>query len=198
MSDTQGQGSGSQRLLSLKTALGQDVLDPVSFQSEENISAPYTVTVEAVCDQPTIDPDTVLYLPACLQVTQGSGAPRILQGMVRSFAATGEPVRGRYAYTLTFVPKLWFMGQTSDCRIFSNQSIADILTTICGDAGQTLDMKVYGDKTPKVYVTQFNETDFAFVSRLAEEAGYFYAFTHTADDHTLVVTDQNQGLPTGD
>jgi type VI secretion system secreted protein VgrG len=43
-------------------------------------------------------------------------------------------------------------------------------------------------------VTQFNETDFAFFSRLVEEAGYFYYFTHSSSDHTLVVTDQNQGF----
>ena len=33
-------------------------------------------------------------------------------------------MRDQYAYTLTFVPKLWFMGQTHDCRIFAAMSIA--------------------------------------------------------------------------
>ena len=114
--------------------------------------------------------------------------------MVRSFVATGEPVRDQYAYTLTFVPKLWFMGQTHDCRIFPGMTIAEILQSICGDVGQTITINVYGDKPVKPYVTQFNETDFAFFSRLVEEAGYFYYFTHTSSDHTLVVTDQNQGF----
>ena len=114
--------------------------------------------------------------------------------MVRSFVATGEPVRDQYSYTLTFVPKLWFASQTHDCRIYPGMAIADILTSICGDVGQTISVNVYGDKTDHPYVTQFNETDFAFFSRLVEEAGYFYYFTHTASDHTLVVTDQNQGF----
>ena len=86
-------------------------------------------------------------------------------------------------------------GADHDCRIFPNKSIADILAAICGDAGQTLSLNVYGDKPVKPYVTQYNETDLAFLSRLVEEAGYFYYFTHAEGDHTLVVTDQNQGFP---
>jgi type VI secretion system secreted protein VgrG len=196
MSDVQAEaGSSIQRLLSLQTALGQDVLQPVSFHAEEAINAPFLVTVETVSDQASIDPDTVLYQPACLKVHHGAGDPRILHGFVRAFSAVGQPVRGQFSYTLTIVPKMWFMGQTIDCRIFPNKSIADILTTICQEAGQTLSLKIYGAKPPKPYVTQYNETDVAFLSRLVEEAGYFYYFTHAEGDHTLVITDQNQGFP---
>ncbi len=194
MSDTDNDASDSGQFLSLQTALGQGVLQPVSFHAEESINVPYSVTVEAISDQATIDPDAILFQPACLTITFGTGTPRIMQGMVRSFVATGEPVRDQYAYSLTFVPKLWFMGQTHDCRIFTGMPITDILSSICGDSGQTITVNVYGDKTAKPYVTQFNETDFAFFSRLVEEAGYFYYFTHSSSDHTLVVTDQNQGF----
>ena len=170
------------------------MLQPISFHAEEAISAPFSVTVEAISEKSAIDPSTILFQPACLTITFGSGPARIINGMVRSFVATGEPVRDQYAYTLTVVPKLWFMRQTHDCRIFPGMSIADILTSICSDIGQTISINVYGDKPDKPYVTQFNETDFAFFSRLLEEAGYFYYFTHTSSDHTLVVTDQNQGF----
>jgi type VI secretion system secreted protein VgrG len=193
MSDSGSEAAGNGQLLALQTALGATI-QPISFHAEESINAPYSVTVEVISSEPTIDPDSVLFQPACLTITYGSAAPRILHGMVRSFVASGEPVRDQYAYTLTFVPKLWFMGQTHDCRIFPGKAIADILTAICGDAGQTLSVNVYGSKTVKPYVTQFNETDFAFFSRLVEEAGYFYYFTHSSSDHTLVITDQNQGF----
>ena len=194
MSDTEIDSARAGQLLSLQTALGQGALLATSFHAEESISAPYCVTVEVISGQAAIDPDAVLFQPACLTITFGTGASRIMQGMVRSFVATGEPVRDQYAYTLTFVPKLWFMGQTRDCRIFTNMSIADILTTICGEVGQTISVNVYSDKAVQPYVTQFNETDFAFFSRLVEAAGYFYYFTHGSGNHTLVVTDQNQGF----
>jgi type VI secretion system secreted protein VgrG len=194
MSETGSDASDNVQLLSLQSPLGQGTLQPISFHAEEAISAPYTVTVETISEQPAIDPDTVLFKPTCLTITHGPGGPRVMQGMVRSFVASGEPVRDQYAYTLTFVPKLWFMGQTHDCRIFTGKTIADILTAICDDIGQTITVNVSGSKPVQPYVTQFNETDFAFFSRLVEEAGYFYYFTHAAGDHTLVVTDQNQGF----
>src|ERR1700722_19297442 len=109
MSDLGSDATAASQLLLLQTALGQGVLQPISFHAEESVSAPYSVTVEAISEQATIDPNAVLFQPACLTITCGGEPPRIMQGMVRSFAATGEPVRDRYAYTLTFVPKLWFM-----------------------------------------------------------------------------------------
>ncbi len=191
------EGAGK-RLLSLETPLGRDVLQPVAFHAEEELTGPYAVTVETVCDQASVDSDQLLYQPACLEIVHGESESRVLHGIVRSFAASGEPQRGRYAYALTFVPKLWFMGQTSDCRIFANKSAADILTTLCNENGQTLQLKIYGDKPVLPYVTQYNETDLAFASRLIEAAGYFYFFEHSADDHVLVVTNQTQGFPQGE
>jgi type VI secretion system secreted protein VgrG len=182
------------KMLSLQTTLGAGVLHAVSFHAEESISAPYSVTVEAISDQAAINPDDLLFKPVCLQIKVGAAAPRILQGVVRSFAATGQPVRDQYAYTLIFVPRLWFMQQTRDCRIFAAKTIADIVSQICGEVGQTISVNVSDEKPVKPYVTQFNETDFTFFRRLMEEAGYFYYFTFTASDHTLVVADQNQGF----
>ena len=158
-------------MLSLQTALGAGVLQPISFHAEEAINAPYSANGRSDFRSVAIDPNTILFQPACLTITFGSGAPRIMHGMVRSFVATGEPVRDQYAYTLTFVPKLWFMGQTHDCRIFPGMTIADILTSICGDTGQTISTKVYGDKPVKPYVTQFNETDFVFFSAWSRRRG---------------------------
>ena len=192
MAVPQAQGA---RLLDLQTALGKNELQAVSFHTDETISVPYMVTVETVSDSASIDPDSVLYKPACLKVTFGQPQPRILHGFVRSFVATGEPQRGRYSYSLTFAPRLWFMSQTTDCRIFCNKSVDEIISTLCGEASQTIEVKVSGAKPQKPYVTQYNETDLTFLSRLAEEAGYFYYFQHTESDHTLVLADANSSFP---
>jgi phage baseplate assembly protein gpV len=81
-------------------------------------------------------------------------APRIFQGLVRSFVAAGQPVRDRYTYTLVFVPKLWFMRQTHDCRIFPGKTIAEIVSLICNEAGQTIQINVSGDQPVKPYTAQ--------------------------------------------
>jgi type VI secretion system secreted protein VgrG len=181
-------------MLSLETALGAGVLRAVSFHTEESISAPYSVTVDAISKSAAINPDGILFQPACLTIKVGTAPPRIFQGLVRSFVATGQPVRDQYCYTLIFVPKLWFMRQTLDCRIFTTNTIAGIVSQICEEAGQTVTVNVSDEKPVKPYVTQFNESDFAFCSRILEESGYFYYFTFTSSDHTMVVVDQNQGF----
>jgi type VI secretion system secreted protein VgrG len=188
--------SDTGRLLSLTTALGagERALYPVGFQAQEAISAPFGVEVDAVSSDPAIDANRLLFKPACLTVTQVS-QPRHFNGMVRAVTASGVPVRGMYRYTLSIVPKLWFLGQTLDCRIFQQKTAGDIVTTLCGEIGQTLQTKLFSDLPSLDYVTQYNETGLQFVSRLLEQAGLFYFFEHTASDHTLIVTNANQAFP---
>ena len=194
MSESSG-GAEGERLLSLTTALAAGTLVPVAFQADEAVSEPFGVTVEMVSTEPSIDPDTVLYKPACLTVSRQHSGDRYFNGIVRSFAGSGRPVRGKWLYTMEIAPKLWYLAQTVDCRIFQAQAVADIVTTICGEVSQTLSLKIFGAKTPRDYVTQYNETDLDFLRRLMEAEGYHYHFEHTASDHTLVVSDQNTGFP---
>lgn len=194
MSGQAGGAADGGRLLSLTTTLAAGTLDPIGFHAEEALGEPFTLAIEAVSDRQTIDPDTMLFKPVCLAVTQ-AGVVRYFHGLVRSFAASGMPVRGRWAYTLQVVPRLWFLSQTADCRIFQNQSVADILTTLCGKVSQALTLRIFGTRTPREYVTQYNETDYDFLRRLMEAEGYHFHFEHAADEHTLVVSDGNNGFP---
>ena len=196
MSGGTGGAAEGERLLALTTALGGTALTPVSFRAEEAIGEPFTVVVEVVSTEPTIDPDSLLNFPACLTVNRQNSGDRYFHGAVRAFSGSGRPIRGNWAYTVEIVPRLWFLSQTIDCRVFQNQSVADIVTKICGEVSQTLTLKIYGAKSPKEYVTQFNETDLDFLRRLMEGEGYHFHFEHTQGDHTLVVTDQNNGFPT--
>ncbi|MDT7949876.1 MAG: type VI secretion system tip protein TssI/VgrG [Acetobacteraceae bacterium] len=195
MSGASGGAAGGKRLLALTTALGDDVLIPVAFRADEAIGEPFTVVVEAVSTEASIDPDTVLYNAACLTV-RGDLDDRYFHGLVRAFSGNGRPIRDHWAYTLEIVPRFWFLSQTMDCRIFQNLPVANIVQSICAEIGQTLTLKTYGSTTAKEYVTQYNETDLDFLRRLMEAEGYHFHFEHTNSDHTMVVTDQNSGFPT--
>ncbi len=195
MSGSAGGGAEGVKLLSLTTALPAGTLRPVAFQAEEAISQPFSLRVEMVSTERSIDPDTLLYKPACLTVHHQHAGDRWFHGLIRSFAASGEPSRGSWSYTAEIVPRLWFLGQTSDCRIFQGRKVVDILTDLCGEVGQALTVKLFGDKTVREYLTQYNETDLSFITRLLEGEGYHFHFLHNSANHTLVVTDQNQGFP---
>jgi type VI secretion system secreted protein VgrG len=184
----------SKRLLALTTVLGADLLSPIAFQAEEQISTPYSVTIDVVSAEQGIKAESLLFTQACLTVQQ-NGVKRYFNGMVRSFAASGLPQRGMWRYTLSIAPKLWFMSQTVDCRIFQQKTVLDIVQTLCGEAAQTVQMRALGTPAPLEYVTQYNETDLHFIQRLLEQEGFYYVFEQSAGDHIMVVTNQNQSFP---
>ncbi|HSK38197.1 MAG TPA: type VI secretion system tip protein TssI/VgrG, partial [Arenibaculum sp.] len=79
---------------------------------------------------------------------------------------------------------------STDSRIFQNLAVPDILKQVFGDLGFT-DFQDSLTATYEVreYCVQYQETHFAFVSRLMEEEGIFYFFTHEDGKHTLVLAD---------
>ncbi|AKT39706.1 type VI secretion system Vgr family protein [Chondromyces crocatus] len=56
-----------------------------------------------------------------------------------------------------------------------------------------LDMSRLADPSARPYCVQYNESDFAFVSRLLEEEGVAYHFEHTRDECILVLSDYDAG-----
>lgn len=179
----------------MTSPLGPDVLIPISLSAHEAVSQPFQFDVEAVCQQGTIDPNKLLNNPACVTL-QAQGSPiRYFHGIVQSVSA-GAPIRGQAAadahtmYRIVLVPRLWFMSQTVDCRVFETKSAADILITLFNDIGLT-DRGSLPSATPRPYTVQFNESDLHFATRLMEEEGWFYFFQHTASKHTLVIAKDN-------
>jgi type VI secretion system secreted protein VgrG len=181
--------------MAMTSPLGGDILIPISLTAYEAISQPFQFEVVAICQNGVIDPNTLLNNPACV-ILQDSGTPlRYFHGIVRTVTDEG-PVRTDSAadtyesYRLTLVPRLWFLSQTTDCRVYELKSAGDILSSMFTDAGLT-DLSGPPSSATRQYTIQFNETDLHFATRLMEEEGWFYFFQHTASAHTLVIANQN-------
>jgi type VI secretion system secreted protein VgrG len=174
---------------------GQDALIPIRLTAEEKISDTFSFTVEAVCQLGAPDPQTLLNAPICVMTQNTSGPTRYFHGIAREVHLNGS-VRGQDAVdsfgscTITAVPRLWFLRQTHDCRVYQNKSVKDILTAVFGDAGLTDFSFAVDDTAQRPYTVQFNETDYDFVLRLMEQEGWFYFFQHETSKHTLVITDK--------
>ncbi len=181
--------------MAMTSPLGTDVLIPISLTAHEAISQPFQFEVVAICQNGVIDPNTLLNNPACV-ILQDAGTPvRYFHGIVRTVTDEG-PVRTDSAvdtyesYRLILVPRLWFLSQTTDCRVYELKSAGDILSSMFTDAGLT-DLSGPPASVTRQYTIQFNETDLHFATRLMEEEGWFYFFQHTASAHTLVIANQN-------
>jgi type VI secretion system VgrG family protein len=118
---------------------------------------------------------------------------RPIHGNVKRLIGQGHTPQGSRLYQLEVVPRLWFLCCTSDCRIFQNQTIPDIIQTIFQEQG-LLDFEfriLRADFSPVDYCVQYQETALDFVSRLMEHLGLFYWHEHKADRHLLVIADRN-------
>lgn len=99
-------------------------------------------------------------------------------------------------YQVLLRPWLWWLTLASNNRVFQNLSTSDIVTSIFTDHGfSDHKLSLTGSYTPREYCVQYGETDFSFVSRLLEEEGIFWFFTHEEGKHTLVLADNNDAFP---
>ncbi len=182
-------------MMSMTSSLGADELIPISLTATEQISQPFTFELRVISQKGIINPDDLLYHPACVTLRNNADVVRYFHGIVQSVSADGE-VRGKgsrdeyQAYRIVLVPKLWFLRQTTDCRVFQNLTVVDMLTKLFDEVGLT-DRQFPPSGGQREYTVQFNETDLHFASRLMEEEGYFYFFEHTAGSHKLIIAKDN-------
>ncbi len=99
-------------------------------------------------------------------------------------------------YSLLLRPWLWWLTLASNNRVFQNLSTSDIVTGIFKDHGfSDFRLQLTGTYEPREYCVQYAESDFAFVSRLLEDDGIFWFFSHAEGRHTLVLADNNDAFP---
>ncbi|MDY7560391.1 type VI secretion system tip protein TssI/VgrG [Pseudomonas sp. 10B1] len=99
-------------------------------------------------------------------------------------------------YQVLLRPWLWWLTLASNNRVFQNLVTSDIVTKIFIAHGfSDYKLSLTGTYTPREYCVQYGESDFSFVSRLLEEEGIFWFFTHEDGKHTLVLADSNDAFP---
>lgn len=185
------------RLLKLTTVLGGEVLTPTALSAEEGIFQTYVVRLEAVSTNKAIDPQTVIGTTMTAAIQRKGYPPRLFSGVCNRFSAGGLVDDDRVLYALEFVPKLWFLSETADCRVFQNKTAQQILEILFADTGVApVQFKLYGALPEREYTVQFNESDLEFAHRIMEEEGLYYFFTHAQGSHTLVICNGNAGFTT--
>ncbi len=111
--------------------------------------------------------------------------------------APGESAFIRYRATL--VPRLWYATRSIRTRLFQGMSVPAIIRHILEETGlaQNLDfeLRVQEPHPEREYVLQYRESDFQFLSRLAEEEGIFFFFEQTPEREVAIFADEPGGLP---
>lgn len=178
------------RGLQLTTPLGPDALLLTSMSGEEQMSRLFNYELRMLADDDSIQPDDIVGKKVTFSVEYPDGDKRYFNGIVNRFAFLGTGDR-LSEYRAQVVPWLWFLTLTSNCRIFQNKSVPEIIKSVFEKLGfSDYELTMQGQHPAWDYCVQYRETDFNFISRLMEQEGIFYFFRHEEGKHTLVIADQ--------
>ncbi len=182
-------GSAVDLYLTVITPLSPDTFQVLSVQGEEHISALFSYAVELGSHDLNIDFAALVGKSLTIKITGEDGTAGYRNGIVARLAQRLD-AGGQIIYRAELVPWLWLLTRTSDRRIFQNKTVPEIIKEVCADLGQT-DLKdaLTRSYDAREYCVQYGETSFEFVSRLMEDEGIFYFFTHDDGKHTLVLAD---------
>jgi type VI secretion system secreted protein VgrG len=174
----------------------QDLPDDVrilSVRAHEALSEPFEVSVRFVCADPDLATKDWLWTEAALKLedTDGSGS-RIFEGIVEGASYAGK-VEELHLYRVQLRPRLHGLATRVRSRIFQDCSVPEVLKQVLSGAGlpsAAWDLRgLARDYPAREYLTQWKESELAFLGRLLEEEGIFSAYTHADDGHVLVLGD---------
>jgi type VI secretion system secreted protein VgrG len=180
--------SQENRLVSLTTPLGKDVLLLAGFSGHEAVSRLFNFHLDLLSEHDPIDFATIIGKNVTISVAQADKV-RYFNGMVSHFAQSGSDA-GLIQYQMEIVPWAWMLTRYADCKIFHNKKVDDIIKQVFSDRGfQDYKFSLTGSYSPMEYCVQYRETDFNFISRLMEQNGILYFFEHEEGKHTMVIAD---------
>ena len=186
----------TQRQMSIATTKGDDTLLMVGMHGSESLGRLFQFEVDVFSEGgDPIKAKDMLGTNVTIRLVAGKDGTRYFNGIVSKFTLTSvdrtKSDALNYSYRLTLVPWLWFLTRSAGCRIYQDKTVPDIIKSIFKDLGYTDfdDKNLTGSYRTWEYCVQYRETDFNFVSRLMENEGIYYYFSHENGKHTMVLCD---------
>lgn len=178
------------RLMQFASNLGQDELLIQSFEGVEGLSRLSEFSAELLGDATReIDPKSIVgtKVTVAIALLDVQGV-RYFNGVVASFEQTSGDFEFNN-YRAHIVPSLWLLTLSSTCRVFQGKNVMTIVKEVIAPYGLSVKDATMASYQPLDYCTQYNETDFNFISRLTEQFGIFYYFEHKNGDNTVAFAD---------
>jgi type VI secretion system secreted protein VgrG len=192
------------RRIAITTPLGPDVLLVRRCSIHEQISRLFQIDLDLSSTRNDIDFDKIVGKNVTIRLDLPGQKKRFFNGFVNRFVQT-KTERSYSAYRASVVPWLWLLTRSADCKIFQASmaeapdpmTVPGIIKKVFKDHGFE-DFKDEGltkDYREWEFCVQYRETAFNFVSRLMEQEGISYFFTHEDGKHHLMLADSADSYP---
>ncbi|RDH41223.1 contractile injection system protein, VgrG/Pvc8 family [Zooshikella ganghwensis] len=127
-----------------------------SFIGHEAISEWFKFDIQMVSISDDIEPEDMLLQSATLTIV-GEDFERHVNGIINRFSK-GRSGDKYTEYSFYIVPKLWYLTKRTDCRIFQEQTIPEIIQSVLESAGfkekDEFIFKLTGKYKPHTYIVQ--------------------------------------------
>ncbi|HHX4052670.1 type VI secretion system tip protein VgrG [Burkholderia contaminans] len=160
-----------------------------TLDGSDELGRLFEYRIEALADSHSLSLKDLLGKPVTVRIEQQDLSTRYLNGIVARASLSGRRAERYYGYELIVRPWLWLATRRSDCRIFQNKTVPEIVQEVLSTYGFPIENHLAESYVPRDYCVQYNETDAAFVSRLMEFEGIYFWFRHAEDTHTLMLGD---------
>jgi type VI secretion system secreted protein VgrG len=165
----------------------------LGFRGTEAISMPYRFDI-ALGLLPGVDLDMAAAVGsrATLTMSLEAGAPpRLVSGVLSAVELVYE-YANRSVFLATLTPRLDRLRLTRHSRVFTDRSVVEILAEVLAASGLApgdFELDLAQSYPKRHQVTQYKESNLAFLSRLLERDGIYYYFRQEPDREVLVITD---------
>ena len=171
--------------------LQHEDLRVIRFKLKEHLCDLFELKIEFISDSHTLDLSRLIHKAVRFSWLTEDNI-QFANGIISSTACLD--IGTRFArYAITIVPRIWLLNFRKGCRIFQNSSVPKIISTLFNDTGlvesEHYQWSTDRDYPPRQYCTQYNETEWQFISRLLSEEGIHFHFQHDPLRHLLVLGD---------
>ncbi|OJA53240.1 type VI secretion protein [Burkholderia ubonensis] len=193
------------RYVTIDTPLGPDVLLVSAAIVDEHVNRLPEIHLDLLSHQHDLTPEHLIGQQVKLRLDQqarqstlerivASGAAdnyRYFDGYVTAFDRASNPGRVTQ-YHMTVMPWFWFLTRSTDCRIFQNKTVQEILAEMFHEHGfSDFVFDIRTEQKPLEYVVMYQESYFNFCTRLMEQEGLIWTHRYQKDKHILVIGDTN-------
>lgn len=161
----------------LDSTLSTDVLE---LRGEETLDKPYQWHIRFNSNT-TLHSDTILLKPALLCL----GATRTVYGIITAYTWLDEN-QDQVTHSVVLAPRLALLNLNFGSAIYQNISVPELIEQLLrrqGLTGADMEFRLNHRYPQRLLITQWQETELAFIQRLLAETGIWFRFEADSQRH---------------
>lgn len=168
--------------LLVRSAVGREAMSTIyEYEIEFEVSRSGGLAAE--------DLDGLLTHPSMLHMT--GDHPLEIHGVLREIELLGAAEAAPVAFMARLVPRLWNTTRRLRTRVYQEKNVREVVDAVLAESDLEAEWVLAGDYPESEYIVQYQETDFAFISRQLEHWGLYYYFRQEPDGEVMVIADHN-------